>query len=245
MNSNEVVAIEEHLESSESMASEESETNKLFVGDHSELPLDTRRTLMQLLSGPFISSRKNSKLWIALCRDEAIIRSRLSELFLDVVIDWDQQVAFVKQAEVDNIEVPTLLRRSPLTFIESALILHLRRCLSKAEAVGERAVISTPEMLEYLNIFEKASSTDRAGFVKKVNSAISKLKANNILQLIRATKDRFEISPTLKILFSTAEISALTKLYLDMTNSDATSIAKVSKVIAESTSDDDEESEDG
>lgn len=193
-----------------------SASNKLFEGDCSHLPLDTRRAFMQLLSGPFISASKHSKLWAALCRDEATLRSRLSELFLDLVIDRDQQVAFIKQAEVHGIEVPTLLRRSQLTFIDSALILHLRKRLAQADARGERAVISAAEMMDELVVFERVASTDRAGFNKRVAASIEKVKKNNILQPIRNTKDRFEISPTLKLLFSAAEIKTLTEIYLEM-----------------------------
>jgi len=39
------------------------------------------------------------------------------------------------------------------------------------------------------------------------------MKKNNMLQKIRASEDRFEVSPTLKLLFSAEEITALTKLF--------------------------------
>ncbi len=40
--------------------------------------------------------------------------------------------------------------------------------------------------------------------------------AHSILQKIRSSEDRFEISPTLKLLFSAEEIQALTHLYQRM-----------------------------
>jgi Domain of unknown function (DUF4194) len=195
--------------------------NALFAGDTGELPLDTRRALMQLLAGPFVSGSKHSKLWAALMRDELVIRRRLSELFLDVVIDRDQQVAFVKQVDSQGVEAPTLLRKSQLTFIDSALILHLRRRLTAADANGERAVVSEQEIGEHLSVYERAANTDRAGFLKRVKASIEKCKKNNILQPIRGTKDRFEVSPTLKLLFSAAEIVALTNLYVELASADA------------------------
>lgn len=197
-----------------------SSDNILFETDTGELPLDTRRSLMQLLAGPFISGKKHSKLWAALMRDEKVISSRLSELFLDVVIDRDQQVAFVKQVDSQGVDAPTLLRRSQLTFIDSALILYLRRCLTRADANGERAVVSTPEILDHLSVYESVTSTDHAGFIKRINASIEKLKKNNIMQLIRGTKDRFEVSPTLKLLFSPAEIISLTNLYVELAAGD-------------------------
>lgn len=209
--------------------------NVLFAGDTGDLPLDTRRALMQLLAGPFVSGKKHSKLWAALLRDERIIKSRLSELFLDIIIDRDQQVAFVKQFDSQGVEVPTLLRRSQLTFIDSTLILHLRRRLTTADAHGERAVVSESEIIDHLSVYERAASTDRAGFIKRIKASIEKCKKNNILQLIRGTKDRFEISPTLKLLFSAEEIISLTKLYVDLAASEGSAVHKgnIRKPVAE------------
>lgn len=200
--------------------------NALFSGDTGDLPLDTRRTMMQLLAGPFVSGKKHSKLWTALLRDELIIRSRLSEFFLDIVIDRDQQVAFVKQFDSQGVEVPTLLRRSQLTFVDSVLILHLRRRLTAADAHGERAVVSESEIIDHLSVYERAASTDRAGFIKRVKASVEKCKKNNILQLIRGTKDRFEVSPTLKLLFSAEEIISLTGLYTELAAAEGPALHK-------------------
>jgi len=54
---------------------------KLFEGDSGELPLETRRVLVQLLAGPSLDGQRHPKLWPVLVRDEALIRRRLSELF--------------------------------------------------------------------------------------------------------------------------------------------------------------------
>lgn len=195
---------------------EQASTNTLFMGDSGELPLDTRRALVQLLAGPSLDGRRHPKLWPILVRDEVLIRRRLAELFLELVIDRDVQVAFTRQADTGDLEVPLLLRRAQLTFIDSILLLHLRQRLTQADSQGERAVVSTEEITEYLTPYERTANTDRAGFAKRVHASIEKLKKNSILQKIRASDDRFEISPTLKILFSAEEVQALTTLYQRM-----------------------------
>lgn len=188
----------------------------LFMGDSGELALDTRRTLVQLLAGPSLDGRRHPKLWPILVRDEAVIRRRLAELFLELVIDRDIQVAFTRQADTGDLEVPLLLRRAQLTFIDSILLLHLRQRLTQADSQGDRAVVSADEMMEFLTLYERASNTDRAGFAKRVHASIEKIKKHSILQKIRSSEDRFEISPTLKLLFSAEEIQALTHLYQRM-----------------------------
>jgi hypothetical protein len=188
----------------------------LYVGDVGDLALDTRRVLVQLLAGPSLEARRHSQLWPILLRDEALIRSRLAELFLDLVLDRDTQVAFTRQADAGDLEVPVLLRRAPLTFIDSVLLLFLRQRLSQADVHAERAVIATDEIIEFLTTYERAANTDRAGFAKRVHASIEKIKKHSILQKIRAAEDRFEVSPTLKLLFSVEEIQALTRVYKDI-----------------------------
>lgn len=188
----------------------------LYPGDSGELSLDARRVLVQLLTGPSLDGRRHSMLWPVLVRDEQAIRSRLSELFLQLVIDRDLQVAFTRQAETGELEVPRLLRRANLTFIDSILLLHLRQLLTQAEAHGDRAVVSTEEIVEFLGLYQQAGSTDRAGFEKRINASIEKIKKHSILRKLRASEDRFEISPTLKLLFSAEEIQALTRIFQDM-----------------------------
>ena len=199
----------------------------LYPGDTGELPLDTRRALVQLLAGPSLEARRHPKLWPVLVRDEVVIRRRLAELFLDLVMDVDQKVAFTRQADVGELESPILLRRSQLTFLDSILLLYLRQCLTQADAQGQRAVVSAEEIQEHLSLYQTAASTDRAGFAKRVHASIEKLKKSNMLQKIRASEDRFEVSPTLKLLFSAEEIQALTGLYERMAKGEAVAPAPV------------------
>jgi hypothetical protein len=188
----------------------------LFDGDLGQLSLETRRVLIQLLIGPAIDGRRQQKLWTALIRDEQVVRSRLSDLFLTLVIDPEVQVAFTRQADTEGREVPRLLRRAQLTFIDSLLLLYLRERLARAEAHGERAAVSESEMLEYLTPYERAANTDHAGFIKRAHAAIEKVKTNSILHKIRGSESRYEISPTLKLLFSVEQIKELTVLYQNL-----------------------------
>jgi hypothetical protein len=202
-------------------ATEQESDQALYQGDSGELSLDARRVLVQLLAGPSLDGQRHSKLWPILIRDESAIRSRLSELFLQLVIDRDLQVSFTRQAETGDLEVPRLLRRANLTFLDSILLLHLRQRLTQAEAHGDRAVVSTDEIVEFLGVYEQAGNTDRALFEKRIHASIEKIKKHSILRKIRSSEDRFEISPTLKLLFSAEEIQALTRIYHDMRAAEA------------------------
>jgi hypothetical protein len=202
---------------------EQESDQALYQGDSGDLSLDARRVLVQLLAGPSLDGQRHSKLWPILIRDDTAIRSRLSELFLQLVIDRDLQVAFTRQADTGDLEVPRLLRRANLTFLDSILLLHLRQRLTQAEAHGDRAVVSTDEIIEFLGVYEKAGNTDSALFEKRIHASIEKIKKHSILRKIRSSEGRFEISPTLKLLFSAEEIQSLTRIYHDMRAPDASS----------------------
>ena len=191
-------------------------TGGLFIGDTGELPLDTRRALVLLLSGPFLDGERHTKLWPVLLRDEDVIRRRLADLFLELMVDRDLQVAFTRQADTAELEAPRLLRRAHLTFIDSILLLYLREQLTRAETHSGRAVVSRDDIIEYLSLYDRTGNTDKAGFTKRIDASIEKFKKHNILQKIRASDNRFEVSPALKLLFSAEEILALTKLYQRM-----------------------------
>ena len=46
----------------------------------------------------------------------------------------------------------------------TALLLYLRQRLTQADAQGERAVVALAEMEEYLRVFERTDSVDRARY---------------------------------------------------------------------------------
>jgi hypothetical protein len=190
-----------------------SQGEALFPNDTGRLPAETRRAIVLLLLGPSVDARRQSKLWPVLLRDEAVIRSRLHELFLDLVVDRDQQVAFTRQITAEELDIPVLLRKARLTFLESALLLLLRSRLTQADAQGERAAVSVEEMREHLRVFERTQNPDRARFEQQMDNAIEKAKKLSLLRRIRGSEERYEVSPTLKLLFPAEEIQALTRIY--------------------------------
>lgn len=195
---------------------EEDRPDALYPGDSGQLPLDARRVLCQLLAGPSVDAERHGQLWPVLLRHEIVLRTQLAELFLELVIDREMGVAFTRQADTGELDTPKLLRTSPLTFIDSVLLLHLRQQLAEAEAQGRRAVVAEDVLVDVLSIYEKNLSTDRAGFNRRVAAAIQKMRDNNVLQKLRGSEGRMEVSPALKLLFPAEDVQALTEVYRQM-----------------------------
>lgn len=185
----------------------------LFQGDSGALSDATRRALIALLSGPAIDGRRQSRLWTTLLRDEAVLRSRLHDLFLDLVVDRDQQVAFTIQVVAEGGDFPRLLRQMPLTVLDSALLLHLRQLVTQADSMNERAVVSVSDLREHMRVYEPQGNTDRALYDKRFNAALEKIKKRSLLHKIRGADERYEVSPTLKLVFGAAQIEELTRAY--------------------------------
>jgi hypothetical protein len=185
----------------------------LFADDTGSLPGDVRRVIVQLLLGPAVDARRQTKLWPVLLQNEAIVRSRLHDLFLELVLDRDVEVAFTRQVVSPEVDIPILLRKHSLTFLESVLLIFLRSRLTQANAQGERAVLSFDEMKEHLATFEPSRNTDHARFGKQVEGAVEKAKKLSLLQKIRGSEDRYEVSPTLKLLFPAEVIQELSRIY--------------------------------
>jgi hypothetical protein len=130
-----------------------------------------------------------------------------------LVIDHEQRVAFTRQVVSDELDIPVLLRKASLTFLETALLLYLRQRLTQADAQAERAVVALVEMQEHLSVFERDGNPDRAKFERQIVNAVEKAKKLSLLQRIRGSDERYEVSPTLKLLFTADEIQELTRTY--------------------------------
>jgi hypothetical protein len=56
-------------------------------------------------------------------------------------------------------------------------------------------------MLEHLSVFERTSNADRARFEKQKANAVEKAKKLSLVRSLPGAEKRFEVAPTLKLLF--------------------------------------------
>jgi hypothetical protein len=140
----------------------------------------------------------------------------LSEVFLDLVIDRERKVAFTRPAETGELDPPVLQRSTPLSYLESVLLLHLRQILVDADTRGERAVVEEADLLDTIAVYAGGAGVDQVLATKRMNAAIDKMRKNTVLQSIRGEDRRFEVSPTLRLLFPAEEVAALSKVYREL-----------------------------
>jgi hypothetical protein len=180
----------------------------IWRGDSGELPDRTRRVLLRLVRGPYLSGAREAQLWSVLLSDEKVIRSRLAELFLELVIDRDNEFAFVRNAPAD--EAPRAVRSEALTFLDTAMLLVLRQTLLSEEGRG-RVIVGQAEVFEQLAVFRTADR-DEKDFAGRLNSSWNKMQ--NKLRVLHAVgEDRAEISPVLRLIVDADQIRAITAEY--------------------------------
>ena len=179
----------------------------LWTGDTGVLGEQPRRALLELIKGPYLSGVKAPALWSALLFDEAGIRSRLAELFLELVIDRVGEFAFVRNVSSTELKVPSAVRSAALSFLDTAMLLVLRQMLLAGEGEG-RVIVGRDDVFEQLRVYRTADR-DESDFAKRLNS--SWLNMKNKLRVIHqaGAEDRAEISPVLRLIVDADQIQAI------------------------------------
>ena len=181
----------------------------LTANDHGRLPESPRRVLVQLIKGPYMQRDKDPRLWPTLIADEHVIRERLGDLFLELVLEPDAGVAFVRNMRSEEADLPRVIRSTPLTLLDTALVLFLREQLLRAEASATRVFVGRDELDDQLAVYRAITDYDPATFSRRVNASIEKMKNASVL-LSTSESGRFEISPVLAMVFNADEVLAVT-----------------------------------
>ena len=183
----------------------------LFEGDEGGLELDQRKALAVLLKQRFISGRTHPKEWRALTRNPRPIRARLNDLFLELHLDTDREVAFKRQVapEGGGRPFPTLLYDAPWGREDTILLVFLRSRFRSEKAAGaERVFVDREDMLEFVEQHRPAHATDQSGDGRRAAKAIETLYSAGLL-IGRSTGDRFEVSNAIEVLLPMEKLQQL------------------------------------
>ena len=187
----------------------------LFPGDTGRLPDASRRALLELIRGPYLAADQNPAVWSALRSDEPEIRSRLHDLYLDLVLDAEGGFAFVRNvADLEGAGLPRTIRSLPLTFLDTAMLLVLRQALLAAH--GERRVIvGRDEVFEQLAVYRTVDRDER-DFGRRLNSSWQRMRRD--LRVVHAAgragdEDRVELSPVLRLIVDAEQVRAIRDEY--------------------------------
>lgn len=172
----------------------------LFEGDEGRLELNQRKALVALLKHRFVTARTHPVEWRAIVTHPALVRSRLNDLFLDLHLDTEREVAFKRQAAPDGGgRFPTLLFDTAWSREETILMVFLRSRSRAAEGTGvSRVYVDRQEMVDHVATLRPAQATDQATDGRRAAAAVDGLNKAGLLIGPR-TADRFEVSPAIDV----------------------------------------------
>jgi len=182
----------------------------MFEGDASTLFPEQRRCIHALLKHRYISAERHPDHWAVLLAHEALIKSRLNDLFLELHLDRDFQVAFKRQASSEGTDVlPSLLREISHTKEETIVMVFLRQRFFAQRQDGEDVVfVDRQSLLDDVADQRPEHATHRAMDQKRADKAIESLASAGVL-LKSADPDRFRISPIIEVLLPIERLRAL------------------------------------
>ena len=186
---------------------------QLWPGDPGALEADVRSTLVALIKGPYLSQASTPNLWSSLLANLAVVRSRLADLYLELALDTEREIAFARNVRLEEGRVPQMMRKLPLSFIDTAVLLHLRHLLLRAASHGERAYVGGGEIVDHLQQLRPAADHDAAGWAKRVRASVNRMRKDYKLLEATDTEDRFEILAILGLLISPDVVAGLEAEY--------------------------------
>jgi hypothetical protein len=183
---------------------------ELFPGDTGMLPAAMRNTLVRVMTSRFIDGVRHPDLWNAVLTYRRDLTSRLHDLYVELIIDPAHQVAFTRQADIED--VPLLLRREkPLPALTAVLLLHLREEYERGANEGSPAVVDHDLLMDHLDVWKQADDQDPATFGKRSENAITALRDRQIL--VPVSEGRYRISGVIVALFTPEKIALLTEAF--------------------------------
>ena len=210
-------------------------THALFAGDDGDLDAAGRKALVVLLKNRFITRGSHPEEYKALTRWARQIRSRLHDMFLDLALDTEREVAYKFQVAPEGSDrFPTLLHATEWGREETILLVHLRSLAHAAHASGDlRVFVDRDDLLEHVAGMRPPTATNKDLDRGRTRNALETLCSAGIL-IGRRDADRWEISRAIDLLLP---LETLQQLLAWMRTSGqleqrATQIASAGEVLA-------------
>lgn len=187
------------------------------------MPDTARRAQASLLTSRFVTRSQYPVVWDAVLAWEELLRSRLADMFMDLVIDRDYEVAFKRQT--DDPAAPVMLRRDrPLSREATLLLVHMRELHAYRDSHDEPVVLPVDAIESFLARFRDPSSTNEAGFDNTVKATIKAVTQVGVLIPDPDDDQMYMIAPAIVPLLPLEAITALRDSYRDIIdNTEATS----------------------
>ncbi len=139
--------------------------------------------------------------WQDLLALQARVRDYVGTIGLELILDEAEGYAYLQQrsAAEDELELPRLVARRPLSYPVSLLLALLRKKLAEHDAAGgdTRLVLTRDEIVDLVRVFQPETAND-ARQKDRVESHINKVVELGFLRRLRGEEQRYEVQRLLK-----------------------------------------------
>lgn len=173
--------------------------------------------LVKLLQGPVYLTDKEA--WALLIQHQRHIRDYFAQLAVNIHLDEVEGYAFLKPLseeqeeawkENQHTEPPRLITRRRLTYIQTLLLVLLRKALLDHDAMrGESRLILTRDAIQKQVSVFLPHFTNQVKLQDTVDSAINAIDKLGILRKLATDEDSFEVSRILKARITPAELEEI------------------------------------
>nr|WP_233213976.1 DUF4194 domain-containing protein [Pollutimonas nitritireducens] len=159
------------------------------------------RVVIPLLKG--IVYREDAAQWAALLTLQGRVRDFIGVLGLMLMLDETEGYAFLRaQAdteEANELKLPRLVARRPLSFPVSLLLALLRKKLAEFDASGSdtRLILARSDVVELMRVFLPAGSNETR-LVDQIDTHINKVAELGFIRKLRGQDGMIEVQRILK-----------------------------------------------
>jgi len=180
----------------------------LYAGDTGVLPYEARRALALVLQRRYLSAAAHPAEWKALLAHQDVLASRCHDMFVELVVDRDYEIAYKRQVREAGLSIPVLLKDEPYKRVETLLMLFARNRFRQEQGAGERAAhVDAEELVDYALGFLAADETNLAARRREVDNAIATLVREHVLDEV--AEGRYRVQPVVEILLPVERLREL------------------------------------
>lgn len=185
---------------------------------------EARRVLVYLMRQGVVLASDKPKVFEAICQYQTEIRRHLSEVFLYLLLDEKNGVAFIAtenneadddwlDLNEDEEETRSLITRRTLTLFDTLVLLALRKHYQERETAGEQKIMVDKDRL-LANILPMMQAHEREKLDKsKLSGCLKRFAERKILAKVAGDDERFEITPLIRYVVNTTQLDDFIQAY--------------------------------
>ncbi|MDO4433212.1 MAG: DUF4194 domain-containing protein [Alysiella sp.] len=192
--------------------------------ENPRMPDEARQALVYLMRQGVVLAADKPHIFATICRYQGEIRGHLADVFLYLMLDEKNGVAFItlenQQLDDDTVfanedeeDARSLITPRTLTVFDTLVLLALRKHYQERETTGEQKIMMDKDRL-LANILPMMQAHEREKADKsKLSGCLKRFAERKIIRKMHNDDDRFEITPLIRYILDTNQLNDFIQAY--------------------------------